>query len=137
MPMTAGFPRPRKFVEKVKIKGQGAWKNHDWSKWDNKEYPIPFSARMDSVGKIAVSRVQKCKSGRLCIVCGVKVKDENPWAYCWGNTFPSDAGPFHEKCVTLTKTMCPVVAESSGEFRFVQVDWESLEARLVPDYLWR
>ena len=131
--MEAGFPRPRKHIKKIKILGQGHWKNHDWSEWDNKTYPIPYTAHMDSVGVTNAARVSECRYLRNCIVCGIKVEDETPWAYIWSNTFPEDAGPFHEKCVRLTQKMCPVVATSTGEFRFVQTTWKALELRIVPD----
>ena len=132
--MTYGFPRPRKHVKKIKVKGQGSWKNYDWSAWDDKTYPVPYTAKLARVGEMSYTRTNECVAKRLCIVCGILVEDKRPWAYVWNNSFPKDAGPFHQKCVTLTKTMCPVVAVSTGEFVFMRTSWRALENRVVPDY---
>jgi hypothetical protein len=126
MPMTRGFPRPRKFIEKIVVKDGNSRMNYD--RWNKRSYPIPYSAKLNAVGDIAKGRVGECNRDRLCMVCGILVEDAKPWAYYLWYRFERDSGPFHEKCVTLTKTMCPVVAENPN-FKFVQVDWESLEAR--------
>jgi hypothetical protein len=130
--MTAGFPRPRKLVKKVTATNAFNRKAKIDDKWDYKEYPIPYSSRLDHVGKISVTRVAQCRRQRLCIICGDKVTEEMPWAYVYQEALVTDAGPFHEKCMNLTKTMCPFVATQPERYRFIQLDWASLDNRILP-----
>lgn len=134
MPMTKGFPRPRKYIKKIRprLERNKTIFSYD-AKWDNKEYPMPYTGRVNQVGYLAYGRVAECVKNRLCIVCGEKVED--PWAYIYENFFTDDSGPFHEKCVTITQKLCPFVNENPDIFRFVKVDWHELKKGRVPDRL--
>lgn len=118
MPMTKGFPRPRKTVKQIRV---GRWVLN--KEWAGKSYPIPFSAKMNRVGHLCKSRVIECATKKLCIVCGEDVPGEDVWCYLWLGSLTADSGPFHEKCVRLTQKMCPVVSEHPDRFDFKMMKW--------------
>lgn len=133
MPMTKGFPRPSKYIKKVKARlevNRSIFSGDE--KWDDKHYPMPYTGQVHQIGLLAFGRVRECKKNNLCIVCGYKVEEEKPWVYIYQNHLVDDSGPFHEKCAKLTQSICPFVNENPTIFRFTQIPWENLANGLVP-----
>lgn len=123
--MKRGFPRPRTRVDKI----QSFLMHADVkAQYEGKDYPHPYSAREEDIGMLHDGRVRHCITQCMCIVCGEHVKPEGPdglvWVYRSGGMLMEDSGPFHEKCVVLTKTMCPVVKHRN--YAWEQVPWSEV-----------
>lgn len=128
MPMNKGFPRPRAKIKEIeKAKRWGL----DEDGWNNKEYPIPYSARMNRLSHLAKIRVLECAKNKLCMVCGEFVPGEMVLAYKWADRLTADSGPFHEKCVKLTQSMCPMVNHRPEQFNFELMEWDQIQAGII------
>lgn len=89
--------------------------------YEHRAYPHPYSSRDDDIATLHNGRVGYCISRCMCIVCGLKVEtdtDGRVWIYRNSQGgLVEDSGPFHEKCMRLTISMCPVI-------KFRNFSWE-------------
>lgn len=99
-------------------------------KWDNKTYPVPYTAQEHNISTVESDRLDECFKEQLCLACGDAVPDENLWAMKMNGEYFHESGPFHEKCATLTARMCPHIAESNGKYTFLQVDWLKVKSKM-------
>lgn len=89
------------------------------------------------VQRLHFGRVKDCIKFRKCIVCGENVApDADGKVYAcldYGAVVP-DSGPFHEKCMRLTQTMCPVVKMQTQRFTFAKVEWKTLRPKMIKKF---
>jgi hypothetical protein len=125
--MKRGFPRPRGFVKRTVTHPSGGSYG---KKWDNREYPWPYSASSNTISNISEGRMRECALFKRCGTCGDPVKEDLVGliiynvnsAYCVNyNTkikksarpiLNTESGPYHLKCLALNFTMCPHLAKT-------------------------
>lgn len=92
-------------------------------KWENKEYPHPYTAEEYSIAQINKPRLKESARNKICGTCGEHVKEDlvglilynprakrNRLAGSGDNWLHAEAGPYHLKCLVLNFTMCPMLA---------------------------
>lgn len=125
--MKRGFPRPRKLLEKPTN-----WRISDDKFYQGKTWPHPYSANDNDLADVKPGRAWECVQFKRCQVCGEPVKGEKVWIYLLaGEVYASDSGPYHEKCVRLTKRMCPVVALNEDHYRFQEENWSAVRKYIL------
>jgi len=129
--MHAGFPRPQFQVEKTKTArlGEKEWGSYG-EKWDNRSYPIPYTAEDYSISTLNSDRLEDCVSHKKCIACGEAVEEELVTILLYDGQVQGESGPFHEKCARLTNTMCPHI-NLNPDFLFIQVAWSEVADRIA------
>ena len=100
-------------------------------KWDNKTYPVPYTAEEDNISTLHSGRTAECARFKKCIACGDPVQGEDVWVLLKDEKVISESGPFHEKCSIITMKMCPHIVESNGSYTFKQVSWTSVKSEVI------
>lgn len=130
--MQRGFPRPQIQIEKCRTlfnQESKSWGGYG-DFWDNKTYPVPYTAEIDSISVLNSDRMEECATGKLCVVCGDEVPEETVSVLFKDGEVFSESGPFHEKCARLTEKMCPHIAISQGQYAFKSVPWVSVKSEI-------
>lgn len=131
--MQRGFPRPQIQIAKCGTlynQESNSWGGYGES-WDNKTYPVPYTAESDAISVLNSDRMEECANHKLCVVCGDDVTEEIVSVMFKDGAVFSESGPFHEKCARLTEKMCPHIAISQGQYEFKRVPWVSVNSEII------
>lgn len=141
--MKRGFPRPMTYVGKTYSnprKRNGKAVKSYGKKWDGKKYPHPYTAQEYNIGAIHRGRLKESIKFKRCGACGEPVEDELVGLILWNprskaNTqhkdwLHSESGPYHFKCLVLTMTRCPHIANTK---RFLAAcgNWSDVKAQIL------
>ena len=135
--MKRGFPRPTMHIDttvtnvKVMDNGGKMYRQSYGPEWDNRRYPIPYTAEEDNISTLHSGRLQECVVDKLCIACGEEVEEEIVWLMVSEGKIFSESGPFHSKCKTLTERMCPHIVLSNGKYTFKQDEWSNVKHEIL------
>lgn len=133
--MKRGFPRPQMHVAKTTTNfstdesGTTKYGLSYGEKWDDKTYPIPYTAEEHSISTLHSERLRECVVNKNCIACGEAVEEEIVTVMYQGNKIFSESGPFHEKCARLTQAMCPHININAG-YTFGTVAWSEVQGQI-------
>lgn len=95
-------------------------------KWENREYPHPYTASEDSVSNISDSRLKESVRNKICGTCGIHVKEDLVGLIIYNDKarlgtvtekarrgwIHRESGPYHLKCLSLNFTLCPMLSET-------------------------
>jgi hypothetical protein len=122
--MKRGFPRPRTMVGTLYSNPKSKRGGYR-AKWNNREYPHPYTASDDNVAAIHDGRRVETVMFKRCGTCGEPVKDEcvglilynvdtkdGKHVRTYEDWLHSESGPYHLKCLALNFAMCPHLSET-------------------------
>lgn len=99
-------------------------------RWDNKTYPVPYTAQDSSISTLNSGRMMECATFKKCVACGDAVTEDSVSVIRKNGKVFSESGPFHEKCARLTARMCPHIAESK-EYTFSVESWAEVKSEVL------
>jgi len=99
-------------------------------KWDNKTYPVPYTASEQTISSLHSGRMIECAKFKRCVACGDPVSEPDVSVIRKNGKLISESGPFHEKCARLTARMCPHIAESK-EYAFSVEPWANVKSEIL------
>ena len=130
--MKRGYPRPQMHVSKcvTNTTADGRSGVGYGERWDNKNYPVPYTAEEDAISTLHDGRLKECVHFNKCIACGEPVENKTIPILLRNNEVMGESGPFHEKCAKLTERMCPHVAVST-EYGFKHMAWAEVKPKIL------
>lgn len=135
--MKRGFPRPQMHVEQTQT--HRVWNEYGKSyayvgsygeRWDNKNYPVPYTAEEDAISQLHSGRMRECVTFKRCVACGESIQEEIVSLMLRKGELHSESGPFHDKCARLTQNLCPHINLGS-EYAFVKRRWDEVREILA------